>query len=59
MTQESIKTQKTSKKEKTAMIVLRVASKSIWNMNKTEVSNKNRNKVYNIMKQHPNILDML
>jgi hypothetical protein len=28
-------------------------------MNETEDSNENRNEVYNMMKQHPNILDMM
>jgi hypothetical protein len=51
MTQEAIITQKTSK-NKTVMIVSRVASKSIWNMNETEDSNENMNEVCNIMKQH-------
>jgi hypothetical protein len=42
------------------MIVSRVASESIRNMNETEDSNKNRNKkIYKIMKQHPNMLDMM
>jgi len=41
------------------MIVSQVASESIRNMNKIEDSNENRNEVYNMMKQHPNMLDML
>ena len=42
------------------MIVSRVASESIRNMNETEDSNKNRNKnMQKMMKQHPNVLDML
>jgi hypothetical protein len=41
------------------MIVSRVASESIRNMNETEDSNKNRNGICKTMKQHPNILDML
>ena len=45
---------------KTAMIVSRLASESIRNMNETEDSNKNRNKkIYKIMKQHPNMLDIM
>jgi hypothetical protein len=44
MTQEAIKTRKQVKQ--TAMIVSRVASESIQNMNETEDSNKNRNKKY-------------
>jgi len=35
-----------NKQNKTAMIVLRVASESIRNMNEIEDSNKNRNKKY-------------
>jgi hypothetical protein len=42
MTQEAIKPE--NKQNKTAMIVSRVASESIRNMNETEDSNKNRNK---------------
>jgi penicillin-binding protein-related factor A (putative recombinase) len=34
------------------MIVLRVASESIWNMNETKDSNKNRNEICKMMKQH-------
>jgi hypothetical protein len=42
------------------MIVLRVASKSIQNMNKTEDSNKNINEICKmIKKKHLNMLDML
>jgi hypothetical protein len=41
------------------MIVSRVASESIQNMNETEDSNKNRNGICKRMKQHPNMLDML
>ena len=42
------------------MIVSRVASESIWNMNETEDSNKkNRNKIWKMMKQHPDMLDMM
>jgi hypothetical protein len=41
------------------MIVSRVASESIHNMNETEDSNKNRNGICKRMKQHPNMLDML
>jgi len=41
------------------MIVSRVASESIQNMNETEDSNKNMNKICKMMKQHPNMLDML
>jgi hypothetical protein len=37
------------------MIVSRVASESIQNMNETEDSNKNRNEMCKMMKQHPNI----
>ena len=44
MTQEAIKTRKTSKNE-TAMIVSRVAIESIRNMNETEDSNKNINEI--------------
>jgi hypothetical protein len=53
----SNKKQKTSK-NKTAMIVSRVASESILNMNETEDSNKNINEICKTMKQHPNMLDM-
>jgi hypothetical protein len=42
MTQEAIKSE--NKQNETAMIVSRVASESIRNMNETEDSNKNRNK---------------
>jgi len=42
VTQEAIKPE--NKQNKTAMIVSRVASESIRNMNETEDSNKNRNK---------------
>jgi hypothetical protein len=45
MTQEAIKTRKTSKNE-TAMIVSRVAIESIRNMNETEDSNKNINEIW-------------
>jgi len=41
------------------MIVSRVASESIQNMNETEDTNKNRNRICKRMKQHPNMLDML
>jgi hypothetical protein len=41
------------------MIVSRVASESIWNMNETEDSNNNKNEIWKMMKQHPNMLDML
>ena len=41
------------------MIVSRVANESIRNMNETEDSNKNRNEICKMMKQHPNMLDML
>ena len=42
------------------MIVSRVASESIRNMNETEDSNKkNRNKIWKMMKQHPDMLDMM
>jgi hypothetical protein len=50
----SNKSHKTSK-NKTVMIVSRVASKSIQNMNETEDSNKNRNEMCKMMKQHANI----
>jgi len=35
------------------MIVSRIASESIWNINETEDSNKNRKKICKMMKQHP------
>jgi hypothetical protein len=54
----SNKNQKTSKNE-TGMIVSRVESESIRNMNEIEDSNKNRNKICKLMKQHPNMLHML
>jgi hypothetical protein len=41
------------------MIVLQVTSEPIRNMNETKDSNKNRNKIFKTMKQHPNMLDML
>jgi hypothetical protein len=41
------------------MIVSRVGSESIRNMNKTEDLNKNINEICKMMKQHPNMLDML
>jgi hypothetical protein len=41
------------------MIISLVASESIRNMNDAEDSNENRNEVCNMMKQHPNMLDML
>ena len=41
------------------MIVSRVASESIRNMNETEHLHKNRNKICKTMKQDPNMLDML
>jgi chemotaxis signal transduction protein len=41
------------------MIVSRVASESIQNINETEESNKNINGIWKMMKQHPNMLDML
>jgi hypothetical protein len=44
MTQEAIKTRKQAKQ--TVMIVSRVASESIRNMNETKDSKKNRNKKY-------------
>ena len=37
------------------MIVSRVASESIRNMNETEDSNKNRNEIWKMMKQHSNM----
>jgi hypothetical protein len=58
MTQEAIITQKTIK-NKTTMIVSRVASESIRNMNEIEDSNGNKNEVCNMMKQNPNTLHML
>ena len=54
----SNKNQKTSK-NKTLIIVSRVASESIRNMNETVDSNKNRNEICKMMKQRPNMLDML
>jgi len=48
-----------NKQNKTTMIVSRVTSESIRNMNETEDSNKNRNEIWKMMKQHPNMLDML
>jgi hypothetical protein len=41
------------------MIVLRVASESTRNMNKIEDSYKNRNEMCKMMRQNPNMLDML
>jgi len=41
------------------MIVSRVASESIRNMNETEDSNKTETKICKMMKQHPNMLDMM
>jgi hypothetical protein len=41
------------------MIVSRVASESIRNMNETKHSNKNKYQICKMMKQHPNMLDML
>jgi hypothetical protein len=41
------------------MIVSRLASESIRNMNESEDSNKNRNTIYKMMKHDPNMLDML
>jgi len=41
------------------MIVSRVVSESIRNMNETEDSNKKKNEICKMMKQHPNMLDML
>ena len=58
MTQEAIITQKTSK-NKTVMIVSRVASEFIRNINEIEDSNKNINEICKTMKHHPNMLDML
>jgi hypothetical protein len=46
-------------KNETGIIVSRVASESIRNMNETENSNKNINKICKTRKQHPNMLDML
>jgi len=46
-------------KNKTGMIILLVASKSIRNINEIENLNKNRNKICKTMKRHPNMLDML
>jgi hypothetical protein len=57
MTQKNNKNIK-NKQNKTAMIVSRVASESIRNINKSKNSNKHRNEVCNTMKQHPNMLDM-
>jgi uncharacterized phage infection (PIP) family protein YhgE len=37
------------------MIVSRVASESIQNINKTKDSNKNKNQICKMMKQHPNM----
>jgi hypothetical protein len=41
------------------MIVSRLASESIRNMNESEDSNKSRNTIYKMMKHYPNMLDML
>ena len=41
------------------MIVSRVTSESIRNMNETKNLNKNRNEIRKMIKQHPNMLDML
>ena len=41
------------------MIVLRVANDSTRNMNKIEDSYKNRNEMCKMMRQNPNMLDML
>jgi hypothetical protein len=41
------------------MIASWVASESIWNMNETKDSNKNRKEICKMIKQHPNILNML
>jgi len=41
------------------MIISRVVCESIRNMNEIEDSNKNRNEICKMMKQHPNMLDML
>jgi hypothetical protein len=41
------------------MVVSQVASESIRNMNETEDSNKNINEMCKMMKQHPDMLDML
>ena len=41
------------------MIVSRVESESIRNMNETEDSNKKQKKNMKMMKQHPNMLDMM
>jgi hypothetical protein len=57
MTQDAIKTRKQAKK--TTMIVSRVASESIRNMNVTEDLNKTETKICKMMKQHPNMLDMM
>jgi len=37
------------------MIVSRVASESIQNINKTKDLNKNKNQICKMMKQHPNM----
>jgi hypothetical protein len=57
MTQEAIKKPE-NKQNKTAMIVSRLASESIRNMNETGDLNKNRNKICKNEK-HPNMLDMM
>jgi hypothetical protein len=58
MTQEAIKTRKQAKQ--TAMIVSRVASESIRNMNETKDSKKKqKQKICKIIKQQPNMLDMM
>jgi len=54
----SNKNQKISK-NKIAMVVSRVASDSIRNTNKTEDSNKNGIERCKMMKQYPNMLDMM
>jgi len=41
------------------MIVSRVASESNRNMKETEHLNKNKYQIYKMMKQHPNMLDIL
>ena len=41
------------------MIVLRVASESTRNLNKIEDSYKNKNEMCKMMRQNPNMLDML
>jgi hypothetical protein len=48
-----------NKQNKTVMIVSQVPSEFIRNMNETEDSNKNRNKICKTMKQHQNMLYML